>query len=369
MDAAEAVSGVPYAAAMRSGPGNGPPRAQSLTQSLTERLTAAYRRTGADRPGGDPRPTHGAAMEGWFWRFTDEARNTVVLALCGVNRHPDGDWATVAVAAHPHGLVRAAAVDDARARADEYRIVAGSVLTADAHHLDVDLDDVRFHVTFDDLVGWPLQLGAGGILSVVPGLGQYWHPHVLDGRASGTLVLPDGDLSLDGSRVYAEKNWGAGFPDRWWWGQAQGFRDDTLTVAFGGGRLSAGPLAADITGCVLRLGSRVLRFAPPTARVGVDVRDGHWHVDARRRHWRMVLDGESRETPPAVLPVPLPAERRNVNRDFEHLAGALRVRVWHRGSLIVDDESRLAALEVGTTHPQGARDLATEFGATLTDVN
>ena len=34
-------------------------------------LVAAYRRTGADVPFGDPVPSHGAEMEGWFWRVTD----------------------------------------------------------------------------------------------------------------------------------------------------------------------------------------------------------------------------------------------------------------------------------------------------------
>ncbi|MFM8303633.1 MAG: tocopherol cyclase family protein [Actinomycetota bacterium] len=337
--------------------------------TLAQRLTAVFRRTGADLPGGDPRPTHGASMEGWFWRFTDEPRGTVVLALCGVNRHPDGDWATVAVSAHPGGVVRSAAVDDAHADADHYRVVAGSALVADEHRLRVDLGDVRLDVTLDDLVGWPMRLGAGGIFSAVPGLGQYWHPHVLDGRAHGTLVLPGTEITLDASRVYAEKNWGAGFPDRWWWGQAQGFRDPTITVAFGGGRLTAGPFGRDITGCVVRLGPRVLRFSPPGARVRIDVRDGHWHVDARRRHWRMVLDGGADGTPPAILPVPLPAERRNVNRDFEHLAGRLRVRLWHCGGLVVDDESRLAALEVGTTDLPGARALAADFGAAESGVD
>src|SRR5947209_14985249 len=77
--------------------------------TLAARLARAYRRTGADLPGGDTRPTHGAQMEGWFWRFTDAARGQVVLALCGINQHPDGDWATVAVAAHPGTVVRAAA--------------------------------------------------------------------------------------------------------------------------------------------------------------------------------------------------------------------------------------------------------------------
>ena len=89
-------------------------------------LVAAYRRTGADVPFGDPVPSHGTEMEGWFWRVTDPASGRVVVALCGVNRHPAGDWATVAVALHPGGIVRSAALDDAQADRAHFALRAGT---------------------------------------------------------------------------------------------------------------------------------------------------------------------------------------------------------------------------------------------------
>jgi hypothetical protein len=52
--------------------------------------------------------------------------------------------------------------------------------------------------------------------------------------------------------------------------------------------------------------------------------------------------------PPHVLPVPLPAERRNIDTDFEHLGGRLRCTVRESGRVIFDGTSELAGLEVGT---------------------
>jgi hypothetical protein len=46
--------------------------------------------------------------------------------------------------------------------------------------------------------------------------------------------------------------------------------------------------------------------------------------------------------------VPLPAERRNIDTDFEHLGGRLRLTARERGRLLFDGTSELAALEVGT---------------------
>ena len=101
-----------------------PPRSRS--SGLLRRLAAAYRRTGADVPYGDPLPSHGTEMEGWFWRFTDQTSGRVVVALCGVNRHPGGDWATVAVAVHPGQVVRSAVLDLADASRDELLLSAGA---------------------------------------------------------------------------------------------------------------------------------------------------------------------------------------------------------------------------------------------------
>src|SRR5271165_3385574 len=89
-------------------------------------LINAYRRTGADVPFGDPVPWHGSEMEGWFWRLTDSASGRVVVALCSVNRHPDGDWATVAVGLHPGGILRTAVVDGARAAQSRFALSAGT---------------------------------------------------------------------------------------------------------------------------------------------------------------------------------------------------------------------------------------------------
>lgn len=313
-------------------------------------LGRAYRSTGADLPGGDPRPSHGAEMEGYFWRFTDTATGRVVVALCGVNKHPDGDWATVAVAVDPGGVVRSAAVDDAWAATDRFNVRAGQAFDYNGAtgRLRVVLDDCALDVTVDERFEWPLRLGGGGLFSAVPFLNQYWHPYLLGGRASGTVAVAGETREFDGAQVYAEKNWGKGFPRRWWWGQAHGFERDDVSVAFSGGVLELGPLAKTVGGVVVRIGSRVLRWTPPFSVVRSSVDDGLWRVRAAGLPGRVFIDGDGAGREPHVLPVPLPAERRNVDTDFEHLAGRLTLRVESRGRVLFRGTSELAGLEVGS---------------------
>ncbi|MEH6382156.1 MAG: hypothetical protein V7768_10665, partial [Dietzia cercidiphylli] len=61
-------------------------------------LHRRYRATGADLPFGDPLRAHGVAMEGYFLRVTDRDRGRALIALIGINRGPDGHWATLGLA-------------------------------------------------------------------------------------------------------------------------------------------------------------------------------------------------------------------------------------------------------------------------------
>ena len=327
-----------------------------MATATGNRLVAAYRRTGADVPFGDPLPSHGSEMEGWFWRATDPASGRVVVALCGVNRHAAGDWATVAVALHPGGIVRSAALDGARAARDHFALSAGTSpqarLEASADRLRVDLDDVHLDLRFTDSFAWPMAFGGGGVFSAVPFLNQYWHPHRLGGTAEGAVDIGGERWTFEGAPTYGERNWGAGFPQRWWWGQAHDFDGADVCVAFSGGQLRLGPIARDVCGVVVRLGDRVIRITPP-APVHSEAAEGRWVVRARSLRHQVDLDGDGTFLDPHVLPVPLPAERRNVDTDFEHLAGRLQCVVRERGRVVFDGTSELAALEVGSLPGHG----------------
>lgn len=321
------------------------------------RALAAYRATGADLPFGDPRAAHGVAMEGYFWRFTDPTTGRALIALNGVNRGPEqrdgtAHWATLGVAAHPTGFLRTTAYDVGEAAADGLGAFAGTAFHGTADALRVDLGpDARLEVQVRDAVPWPRRsVGGSSVFQVVPGLNQYWHPWLLGGRAHGRAVMGDTAWELDGWDVYAEKNWGkGGFPDSWWWGQAQGFEDRDVCVAFAGGDVHVGLLRTTVTALVVLLpGGRLLRLGDPVVSpVHADVGDEHWHLRGRSAQWQVDVEGGAELGSAHVLPVPLPAERRNIPGAIEHLGATMQVRVRRWGRTVWQGESTVAALEHG----------------------
>jgi hypothetical protein len=309
-------------------------------------LLEAYRRMGADPPFGDPRRAHRVRFEGYYWRFTDAAAGRVVIVLCGVCRDAAGSWAVVALAAHPGGPVRSRLVPVARADPDTLGVQAEDVLRGSASALHVDLGpDARLDVALRDARPWARgPFGGIGPAQIVPGLPQYWHPHLLGARVEGAARLGETTIDLSGATAYGEKNWGPAFTEHWWWGQAQGFAGADACVAFAGGRIALRGVGGAPTAVVVALEDRVLRLAPPFARMTAAVGSAGWRVHGRSARHAVEIEGEAAGAP-AVLPVPVPGRREVEDRSHQYLAGRLRVTLRRGRRTLFAGESVLAGLE------------------------
>jgi hypothetical protein len=218
------------------------------------------------------------------------------------------------------------------------------LLRADADSLSVDLGPgARLEARFASPRGWPRRAwGPLGPAQAVPWLGQYWAPHLLGARVSGSF----GAVSLDGASVYAEKNWGAAFAEHWWWGQASFGAD--AGVAFAGGRLRRAGVVVAPTAVAAWTPDGLVTLAPPFARTVARAGGGEWSLRARSARWSVELEGEAREAP-LRLPVPIPAERRLELRSNHHLRGRVLVTVRRGSRVWLREQSRVAGLEDGAT--------------------
>ena len=311
-------------------------------------LLTAYRATGADLPFGDPARAHGVPLEGYFWRIVHPQSGVVAVALGAVCRDAGRSWGLATLAAHPGGFARTVLTQTAAADRHGFGMRAETALRGDGRAVVVDLGpDARLDVTLHDPVPWPRRGGALGAAHALPALPQYWHPVVLSAHVRGELRAGELHQRLDGAVAYAEKNWGGGFPGRWWWGHAAAFDGGDVSVSFAGGRvpLLGGEVAP--TAVVVRLGRAVIALTPPLARTRVALGADTWRLRTRGPRTTVEIAAASDGTPPHELLVPVPAARDAEPRSRQHLGGRLELRVRRGRRLVFAGESALAGLEVG----------------------
>ena len=313
------------------------------------RLGRRYRAGGADLPFGDPGAAHGTPFEGYFWRIVHPASGAVVIALSAVCDGPQGAWGMSTLAAHPGGFARTEITRTAWADPRAFGVRAGSVLRGDAAAITVDLGpEARLDVSLHDVVRWPASrvFGALGLAHAITGLPQYWQPVALSAGVRGRVSAGELALDLDGAVAYAEKNWGHGFPGRWWWGHAATFEDRDVSVSFAGGRVRLARAEVAPTAVVVRLGARVIALAPPLARTRVALGEGAWRLRTRGRGFSVEIDGDADGGTPHELLVPVPGQLRGELRSRQHLAASLALRIRRGRRLLYDGRSPLAGLEV-----------------------
>ena len=329
-------------------PGSSQAGATAYICGMLSALHRVYRRTGADLPFGDPGRAHGIGMEGYFWRVTLPDERRVLVALCGACRGEAGEWSLVAVAGHPGRFLRVAETDGAGPDPQRFAVRAGTLLHGDGDRLHVDVPGARVDLRLDPVLPYPRRIFGGlGAAQAIPGLHQYWHPHLLEARASGTIELDGTRTEVDAVPAYAEKNWGRDFAADWWWGQASAVGDDDVTVAFAGGHIELGPARISPTSVVVALRGEIIRLVPPTALTLATMGDGAWRVRAHDVRHTIEIEGEAGDVPPHALPVPLPDTRDSVVASRHHLAGRLAVSVRRGRRTLFRGESDLAGLERG----------------------
>jgi len=326
-------------------------------------------------------------FEGWYSRLTLPAEETSVALIYavfdpGAKTARTGVEAQALVAA-PGGVraARAAAADVSRFAAaphalDVRQAFGGGeafAMTSTAHRGRVG--DVEWDFSVAPAVGWGGRFDDAGARQYstagwLAALGPLVSPHyqVLQslGHATGVVRAWGREYAFARAPFYAEKNWGRGFPRRWWWIQCNAFDDPAREVT----------LTATGATRALLAGSALLAREEDVALIGLHVDgeflpfpDVEWTVDAWGT-WRVrgAYDGATVDivatAPPgdagAPVRVPTPEGMRPGAR--ETYRGSLSVEVRRGGAVVLSATSSLACLEVGGDHaaPWAGRSAMTE---------
>ena len=196
-------------------------------------------------------------------------------------------------------------------------------------------------------------LATTGWLSYLPWLEPGWQVLMAHGLATGWAEWQDQRYEFTAAPVYAEKNWGGAFPERWFWIQCNAFDGSTdlaLTAVGARRQLLGQPQTVGMIGLHWQGQALILTTLHHSLRWSVQPW-GHWSMTAYNHRYRVVLQGIA-AAPPVQVRVPTHQGLQFACWDTTH--GQVEVTVWRRSpkaadTLMLNATSHLAGLEVGGT--------------------
>ena len=298
-------------------------------------------------------------FEGWYFKIVVPEENIAYAFIPGLSYDAAGEGHSflqvldgVAATSSYHTYTTA----DFRPAAYRFDVQVGPHQFA-TDRLCIDLPDLQFDLTFEDITPWPRKRMAPGVMGwygFVPGMQCYHGLVSLYHRTRGTARIHGREVGITTGVGYTEKDWGTGFPDAWIWGQSNHLSDTQLPASLMVSVASIPWMGSHFRGflCTLLLDGKLYTFTTWTgAKVEVTFAGNPETVTLvfHNRRYRLTVTGHP--APGGHLASPI--EGAMTGKINESLRASLDVRLELRGRAIYEGSADWAGLEVS----EGARKL------------
>jgi tocopherol cyclase len=237
-------------------------------------------------------------------------------------------------------------------------IQEGYQVTADWHQGNLQEPNgktARWQYQTQPIYGWgnigKPQQSTAGWLSFLPIFEPGWQILMARGLATGWIEWLGTRYEFTNAPAYSEKNWGAAFPEKWFWLQCNSFEGEPdLALTAGGGRRGVLWWMESVAMIGIHYRDQFYEFVPWNAQVSWFIYPwGSWQMWAENQDYIVELTGKSLTEAQAGVPLLAPTREgmQQVCRDT--LDGDLYLRLQHRTSkqVLLEAHSTLAGLEVG----------------------
>lgn len=221
--------------------------------------------------------------------------------------------------------------------------------------------NARWEYSTCPIYGWgdvkSKQKSTAGWLAAFAVFEPHWQICMAGGLSTGWIEWDGERFEFENAPSYSEKNWGGGFPRKWFWVQCNVFEGASGEVALtsGGGLRKLSGLADNYESAALigvHYEGTFYEFVPWNGTVSWEVTPwGYWHISGVNKDYLVELEATTRD-PGTALRAPT-TEEGLVPACKDTCFGDLKLQMWEKrydgskGKLILDVTSNMAAVEVG----------------------
>ncbi|XP_007012099.2 PREDICTED: tocopherol cyclase, chloroplastic [Theobroma cacao] len=219
----------------------------------------------------------------------------------------------------------------------------------------------RWEYSTRPIYGWgnvgSKQKSTAGWLAALPIFEPHWQICMAGGLSTGWIEWDSERFEFQNAPSYSEKNWGGGFPRKWFWAQCNVFEGASgeVSLTAGGGLRQLPGLTETFENAALigvHYDGVFYEFVPWNGVVSWEIAQwGSWYMEAKNETHMAELEATTND-PGTTLRAPTTvAGLAPACKDT--CFGDLRLKIWEKksggtkGKLILDVKSDMAAVEVG----------------------
>jgi len=209
----------------------------------------------------------------------------------------------------------------------------------------------RWEYEIEPIYGWgdiqKSQQSTAGWLSYLPIFEPGWQITLAHGLATGWIEWQGQCYQFNNAPAYSEKNWGASFPQKWFWLNSNSFVDQSdLALTAGGGIRQVLWWQEEVALIGIHYQGKLYEFAPWNSQVSWRIEPwGKWQLQGKSSEFEVSLVGTTELLGTYVR---TPTAKGLVFNCRDTTKGKLNLKLSDRnGKVIVRATSNLAGLEVG----------------------
>ncbi|KAF6995476.1 hypothetical protein CFC21_011970 [Triticum aestivum] len=223
-----------------------------------------------------------------------------------------------------------------------------------------NVQTARWEYSTRPVYGWgdvtSKQKSTAGWLAAFPFFEPHWQICMAGGLSTGWIEWDGERFEFENAPSYSEKNWGGGFPRKWYWIQCNAFSGTSgevaLTAAGGLRKIGLGDTYESPSLIGVHHEGKFYEFVPWTGTVSWDIAPwGHWRMSGENKNHLVEIEATTKE-PGTALRAPT-MEAGLVPACKDTCYGDLKLQMWEKkydgskGKIILDTTSNMAAVEVG----------------------
>ncbi len=293
-------------------------------------------------------------FEGWFYKVVTADRQEVFAFIPGmfIDKIPSKSHSFIQVLdGHHRATYHRYPVSAFKAEKDAFSVhVDSSQFGWDAFSVAINSEgrQISGKINLHGVTPWPVSTFSPGIMGpfgLLPFMQCYHGVPSLHHTLSGSLSVDGKNINFDGGIGYMEKDWGSGFPEAYIWMQCNHFETPRICLSASVAKIPfpTGTFRGFIIGLLLPDGRLQKWTTYSGARLyNVNITDTTVSFEVSDRQFRMAVSAERTEG--GLLHAPY--ERDMIQKISETLRSTIRMKVWEKGNLLLEETGEVAGLDV-----------------------